>query len=373
MEHLSAAATRRIALAAQGFADGRPPGRIDRRQVVRTLDRIAILQIDSVNVLARSHELPLFSRLGPYSRDLVPRLAYRERALFEYWGHAASYLQMADWPLLEWRRDSHLGPRRAYHEQILAEIDARGGMAASELTDGGTRTGKWWAWGEGKAALERLFWGGRLAVADRRPSFERVYDLTERVIPAAARAAPVPSEVDAKRELLVRASVALGIGTAKDLVDYYRLKLTDAQPRLTELVEDGRLQKVTVEGWKDPAYLAAGARVPRRSKARALLSPFDSLVWERDRTERLFAFRYRIEIYTPAPKRVYGYYVLPFLLGDRIVARVDLKADRAASVLRAHAVHLEPDVVAGAVMPALDAELALMAEWLGLDSVARGG
>ena len=380
MERLSAAQARRVALAAQGFADPRPATRVDRRHVRRVLGRIAILQIDSVNVLARSHELPLYSRLGAYPRDLLPRMAYRDRELFEYWGHMASYLPIDTHRLLRWRMArAALNPEGAlaraerehpeYLESIYDEVATRGPLAASDLEDTRTRRGKWWDWADAKTALEFLFWNGRLSAANRRRSFERVYDLTERVIPAAVLTAATPSPEAAQRELLMRSARALGVATAKDLADYYRISVLMARPRLVELVEDGSLVPVAVEGWSARAFLAPDVRVPRRVSARALLSPFDSLVWERARTERLFGVRFRIEIYTPAPKRVHGYYVLLFLLGDRIVARVDLKADRAAGALLVPASHLEPGADAAAVAHSLAAELWTLAGWLGLEQV----
>ncbi len=265
--------------------------------------------------------------------------------------------------------------RRAYVQAILAEVAERGPLTASELSSGGRGRGSWWGWSEGKTALEWLFWSGQVTTAARR-RFERVYDLTERVLPPTILAAPTPSEEDAHRALVGIAARALGVATARDLRDYFRLDATDTRPRLAELVEAGELMPVRVEGWKDPAYLHPAARIPRAVDARALLSPFDSLVWERQRTERLFAFHYRIALYTPAHLRSHGYYVLPFLLGDRLVARVDLKADRAARVLRVPSAHAEAGANRRRVAAALVPELRAMAAWLGLDRVetfARGG
>jgi uncharacterized protein len=390
MTALSVAEARRIALAAQGFDGTRAAARRDLRHVTRVFDRVGVVQLDSVNVLVRSHYLPLFSRLGPYATELLDRAAYDggRRTLFEYWGHEASLLPVASQPLLRWRMEgaergegmwrhvAELGrERRPFIAAVLAEIRDRGPLGASDLTDGGRGSGSWWGWSAGKAALEWLFWTGAITTATRR-NFARVYDLTERVLPAAVLAAPTPSVADAHRALLRVAAGALGVATARDLRDYFRLPAAaDVRARVMELVEAGDLVPVTVEKWKAPAYLQAGAKIPRRAAARALLSPFDSLVWDRQRTERLYGFRYRIGIYTPAHLRTHGYYVLPFLLGDRLVARVDLKADRAARVLRVIAAHEEPGIDRGGVAAALADELAMMAAWLGLArvSVARRG
>jgi uncharacterized protein YcaQ len=377
---LSAAAARRIALAAQGFGQGRPGGRVDRRHGRRLFDQLGLVQIDSVNVLVRSQELPLFARLGPHRRDLIPAMV-AAGDLFEYWGHEASLIPVERQPLFRWkmelaRKGSLWGglarlqrEKGPYIEAVLDEVRDRGPISAGELLDGGGRkAGPWWGWGDGKRALEYLFWTGQVA-ARRRPNFEREYDLPERILPAVVLAQPTPSEEDARRELLALAAQSLGVATAADLADYYRQKVTKVRPLLPSLVEDGRLVPVEVEGWKDPAYLAPGARQPRRIGARTLLTPFDSLIWDRDRTERVFGFRYRIEIYTPAPKRVYGYYVLPFLLGDALVARVDLKSDRQASALLVRASWSEPGVPSDDVARELAEELAEMAAWLGLDRV----
>jgi uncharacterized protein YcaQ len=389
VETLSASEARRIALAAQGFAADRPPLRPGHREVQRTIDRLGLLQIDSVNVLVRAHYLPLFSRLGPYDPPLLDRRAYggRRRRLFEYWGHEASLLPVASQPLLRWRmaraeRGTGLygglvrfaRRRRDYIAQVLAEVADRGPLAASELSQGGRGRGSWWGWSDGKGALEWLFWTGRVTTATRR-GFERVYDLTERVLPAAVLAAPTPPEDEAQRALVGMAARALGVATERDLRDYFRLDAADARARIAELVEAGDLRPVKVAGWAQPAYRHRAASAPRRVQARALLSPFDSLVWERQRTERIFGFHYRIGIYTPARLRSHGYYVLPFLLGERLVARVDLKADRQAGVLRVLSAHAEPGQDGRRIAAALAQELGEMARWLGLDRVhaaARG-
>jgi uncharacterized protein len=379
---LSLAEARRIALAAQGFADPAPRGPVDRRLLRRVFARTGLIQIDSVNVLVRSHYLPTFSRLGPYDRDVLERAAYgRDRMLFEYWGHEASLLPVELQPLLRWRMERArrgLGTwgriaRAVQHEPKLLErlrttVAEHGPLAASGF-DGARGKGSWWGWSDVKIGLEALFWCGDITTAHRK-GFERVYDLPERVLPKAVRDAPTPAEDDAQRELIRIAARCTGIASERDLRDYFRLDLADARARVAELADAGELQRVQVEGLRGDRYLARGARLPRRIDARALLSPFDSLVWERARNRELFEFDFRLEIYTPQHKRVHGYYVLPFLLGDRLVARVDLKHDRQAGVLLAHAVHLEPHAQRAAVLPALREELADMARWLGAERVA---
>ena len=380
-ETLSAAQARRVFLAAQGFADPRPTGRIDARQLRRAIDRMGLLQIDSVNVLIRSHYLPLFSRLGPYPREALDRLSWGRRAeLFEYWAHAASLVPLRLQPALRWRmeryreRDSSwfqsVRERPELLERVRALVAERGPVGAGAT--GETRPnipGSMWNWHDGKIALEYLFAVGELMTA-ARPNFERLYDLPERVLPAEIAAAPTPPSADAHRELVRVSARALGVATVADLADYFRLRQDTTRARVAELVEAGEVLSVRVAGWKDPAYLWAEARMPRRVAARALLTPFDPVVWERARTERMFDFRYRIEIYTPAPRRVYGYYVLPFLLGDRLVGRVDLKADRAAGVLQVRAAWSEDPSPPPEVAEELAAELALLAGWLGLGAVA---
>jgi uncharacterized protein YcaQ len=379
---LSLAAARRIALAAQGFGAPKRPV-TGWAPLGRNLERLALHQIDSVNVLARAHYLPAFSRLGPYDRALIDRAAWgrkRERRLFEYWAHEASLLPLALHPLLRWRMAraergeigwGHLrafaGERRAEAEAILARIRAEGPMAASDFEQGRSSSG-WWEWGDTKRALEWLFWAGRITTKTRRGSFERVYDLSERVIPPAILALPTPDETEAHRRLVALSARALGVATAGDLRDYFRLSVDETRNAIAELVEAGTLLAVAVENWRQPAFLHAEARRPRRIAGQALLAPFDPLIWERARAERLLGFRYRIEIYTPAEKRVHGYYVLPFLLDEALVARVDLKADRQRGLLMVRNVHLE----AGApteTRERLAAELAAMAGWLGLERV----
>jgi hypothetical protein len=382
VQTLTAAAARRLAIVAQGLNEPRPVVTPDRRHLRRVLRYTSLLQIDSVNVLARAHYLPSFSRLGPYSTTVLDRMAYRDHELFEYWGHEASLLPIDLHPLLRWRMkraEDGLGTwqgvariareRPEYVEEIYAEVRDRGPISAGELATDEIRTKEeWgWNWSDSKTALEYLFWTGRIAAANRR-NFERHYDIAERVIPRAVLERPTPTEEQAHRELLLVAAQAHGVGTLGDLADYFRIRVPQARPRVAELVEAGALEQVAVRGWAQPAYLLPGTILPRRVAARALLVPFDPLVFERARTERIFGFRYRVEIYVPPPKRVYGYYVLPFLLGDALVARVDLKADRESGVLRVQAAWAEP-AAPPETAEELAAELRTMAGWLGLDDV----
>jgi uncharacterized protein YcaQ len=378
MESLSPARARRLALGALGFTTPRPAGRVDRRHVRAVFGRLGLLQIDSVNVLVRAQEMPLFARLGPHARDLLPRMAAGAE-LFEYWGHEASLIPVEHHPLLRWKMDeardpnSRRGPvsifrqRPDYVERMYEEVVARGPITAGELDPGGQRNGPWWGWHDAKRALEYLFFAGRLT-ARRGVNFERIYDLPERVLPRAVLHTPAPPAADAKRELLRIASRALGVATVADLADYWRLGTNVARPLVADLVENGDLVPVQVEGWRDLAYVARDVRIPRRVDACALLSPFDPLMWERGRVERLFDFLYRIEIYVPEPKRVFGYYVLPFLHGDRLVARVDLRADRKRRVLEVRGAFGERDTTFESV-EALAFELHEMAGWLELDGV----
>ena len=379
-EKLSLATARRIALAAQGFADPRPAGPIDRRHLNRVLSRLGLLQIDSVSAVVRAHYMPLFSRLGPYPMSLLDDAASpKKRRLFEYWAHEASFLPLETWPLLQWRMERArandeseiykglarwAGQNKQLIEAIYGEVAGRGPIAASAI-DGAKGKGGWWGWSDEKHAFEWLFWAGRITTHSRR-GFERHYDLPERVIPADIFNAPAPRPEDAHRELLRMSARALGVATYGDLRDYFRLSPADMKGRLEELVEEGELLPVKVEGWKQPAYLHTAARMPRKVHARALLAPFDPLVFERSRAERLFDFRYRIEIYTPVEKRRYGYYVLPFLLGDTVVARADVKADRPAGILRVLATYAEPGAPPETAAELLD-EVKLMQSWLGLE------
>ncbi|GAB3417414.1 winged helix-turn-helix domain-containing protein [Flindersiella endophytica] len=411
---------RRMALAAQGFAAPRPAAgsRVDRRRMVAMVERIGLLQLDSVNVVCRSHYLPLFARLGPYSRSLLDELCWgRRRALFEYWGHQASLLPLSSFPLLRWRMTAaehwdwtkwspdglppkdwstsldpalRLAPwavisgmARVAREtpslvdDVLELVRRDGPIAAGDATPADTArgdgddygTGTMWNWKNAKIALEWLFYRGAVSTASRR-HFERLYDLTERVLPAAALSTPAVAPDDAQRELVRIAARALGVATEKQLRQYFQLPADPAKARVAELVAAGELVPVRVEGVSQAMFRWSDAPVPDHVHARALLSPFDSLIWDRDRTLKLFGFHYRISIYTPEPQRVHGYYVLPFLLGDRLVARVDLRADRKTSTLTVPVVHREPDATpAREVAAELAEELRLMATWLELDHV----
>ena len=380
-ERLSAAEARRVAIGAQGLARPRPAGTPGARQLRIMAERLGVIQIDSVNVLARAHHLPGFSRLGPYDLADLDRLSQRApRRLFEYWGHEASLLPVRLHPHLRWRMDRAAdeawGGMRAVHRerpellgQVLEDVRARGPVSARDLAaeERPRRSGPWWDWSDVKRAVEFLFWSGEVTSARRR-GFERLYDVPERVIPRAILGAPTPPVDEAQRELVRTAARAYGVATERDLRDYFRLPVAEARERVAELTEAGELLRVAVEGWREPAYLHAHAKVPRQATGAALVAPFDPLVWERSRALRLFGMRYRIEIYVPAPQRVHGYYVLPFLLGERLVARVDLKADRQAGVLRVQAAHAEP-AAPPETAQALRAELELMAGWLGLGDV----
>ncbi|HEX2576629.1 MAG TPA: crosslink repair DNA glycosylase YcaQ family protein [Aquihabitans sp.] len=375
-DELTADQARRIALAAQGFADPRPRGAVDRRHGRRLLDRVALVQIDSVNVVVRSQELPLLARLGPHPRDLIARMT-AAGDIFEYWAHEASHVPVAFHPLLRWRMDDARAGRGTWGrvarisqeqpelvEHVLRQVRDRP-VTIGMIDGAGERGEGMWAWSPGKVAIEYLFWSGQVT-ARRGPNFERWYDLPERALPAAVLAAPTPTPAEAWKELLVIGARAHGVGTGRDLADYFRLNVPRCRPLLAELVAEGRLREVHVAGWAEPAYLHPDARLPRWIRGRALLSPFDPLVWERARTERIWGFRYRIEIYVPKEKRVHGYYVLPFLLDGRLVARVDLKADRAASVLLVQSAHAEAGIDAGHVSAELTASLAELAAFLGL-------
>ncbi|MCW2770910.1 MAG: cytoplasmic protein [Aeromicrobium sp.] len=374
---------RRIALAAQGFTRPRPglDGQVTSRHVARIVERLGFFQIDSVNVLVRAHYMPLFSRLGAYDVELLHRTAGRApRRMFEYWAHEAALVDIALWQAFQFRMESGArmwgGMIRIFEEKpefvewVLSEVRDRGPLTAREIEHDVPRTkeGWGWNWSEVKAALEYLFYKGRVTAARRNTAFERVYDLPERVIPRAQLEAPPLDVATAHRVLVSHAARALGVGTAQCLRDYFRMDPAATRTAIDDLVASGELEPTSIAGWRRPAYLHRDAVRPRTVSARALLSPFDPLVFERTRAERLFDFRYRIEIYVPAEKRIHGYYVLPFLLGDRLVARVDLKADRASGTLLVHGAWAEPHAP-DRTADELAAELRLMADWLGLGSI----
>ena len=379
MTDLSTAQARRIALAAQGFLDPRHT-RPTMRTFQRTLERTGVLQVDSVNVLQRAHFMPLFSRMGAYDPALLRRAAEgRPRRVVEYWAHVQAFMPVELWPLMRHRMDHYRGTRGKWavveenpelEASLVAEVRDRGASTARDLDEGlPRRKDHWgWNWSSTRQMLDFLYLVGDLAIAGRTNQFEVRYDLPERVLPAEVLALATPSPADADRELVRRAARSHGVATERCLADYFRMSRKHVQPAIAALVEEGELVPVTIEGWRRPAYLHRDARVPRRVRARALLSPFDPVVWERERAERLFDFHYRIEIYVPAPKRVHGYYVLPFLLDDRIVGRVDLKADRPGGRLVVKAAYAEPGAPAETAEE-LAAELRDLAQWLGLGAV----
>ena len=381
MRRLTKAQVRRAHIAAQGLASPRPSGIPDLGHVRRAIRRMGVLQIDSVNVVERAHQLTLFSRLGPYDPSLLWR-ALRERDVFEYWAHMASFVPIEDWPLWRHRMDHHatVAWRRirelreqapGYVESVQRQMQERGPITASDLDEPGKRTGAWWGWADGKHVLEWLFESGQAAVAERS-NFTRYYDVVERVIPQRHLDAPAVPAEEALRELVMRSAERMVVGTAKGLADYYRQPILDARRVVAQLVAAGALAEVEVAGWNEPLFMHPEGTIPRKVEARALLNPFDPIVWYRDRTEQLYDFRYRIEIYTPAPKRVHGYYVFPFLLGDELVARVDIKADRHNGVLRIPGAFLEEGHDARHVAGEMAIELREMARWLGLGEIAIG-
>lgn len=383
MESLSIAAARRLALAAQGFTDRAPTGAVGARHLRRVVDRTGLLQIDSVNVLQRAHYLPAYSRLGSYDVALLDRAsARRPRWLFEYWGHEASLVPVELQPLLRWRMASAHGvwggPLRIAQERpelvdwVRSEVADRGPVTAAEIESDVPRPkDHWgWNWSDVKKALEWLFYSGEITSAGRTTQFARRYDLTERVLPAEIVHAPTPEPAQAHRRLVELAARSLGVAAEPELRDYFRLPLAGARTAIAELVEEGVLVPVAVQGWRQRAWRHRDAVAPRKAVVSTLISPFDPLIWERSRTERLFDLRYRIEIYVPPAQRVHGYYVLPFLHGDRFAARVDLKADRRAGVLRVPAAWAEPGADRMATAEALAAQLLRLAGWLGLAGVA---
>jgi uncharacterized protein YcaQ len=392
MQTLTAAAARRAALAAQGLAGPRPSGLVTRRHLARLVDRLRLLQLDSVNVAVRAHYMPVFSRLGDYSPELLDQAAWshsarRPRLLVEYWAHEASLLPVRDWPLLLsgakrwgwWKHYRELIEREPrLVDDVLAAVKEAGPIGAGALEDmlGGPvrsrpKGASWWNRSDVKRVCEYLFGTGQLTTGTR-VNFQRLYDLPERVLPPDVLAAPPVEPEEAARRLIGYAASALGVATEAELRDYYRLGPQVSRQAVSVLVADGELEPVEVRGWTRPGYRSPGARMPRKITARALLCPFDPLIWERARTERIFGFRYRIEIYTPAHKREHGYYVFPFLLDDALVARVDLKTDRADRVLRVQGAFAELGVQRPRVAAELAAELRLMADWLELGDVVLG-
>jgi len=387
LDALSIADARALALAAQGFDTPRPASNATQRHVNSLISRLGVIQIDSVNVLVRSQELPLFSRLGNHDRNAIPK-ATESQKIFEYWGHEAAHLPVEIHPLFRWKMEAarlskarHWGltsfydDNKAFVKRMLKHVETNGPTTARELS---TRTEKrgadkktWWDWDESKTALEYLFLTGQLMSRGRGTDFARIYDTPERVLPQQVLDAPTPTEHDARKQLLVRSAIAQGVANAADLADYYRQKPAAVKPLIAELVEEDELRAVAVDGWAEKAFVHRSAKLPKQLHATALLSPFDSLVWCRPRNERLFDFHYRIEIYTPKEKRKFGYYVLPFMMDGQMVGRVDLKAERANSKLLVHGVHTEKGVKRATINDALDNELRAMASWLGLDKVAK--
>jgi uncharacterized protein YcaQ len=372
---VSPAQARRIALAAQGF--GRPHAAVGTRQLSLQLHRLGVLQLDSVNVFERSHYLPLFSRLGGYDKSLLDRLTFERHSRFiEYWAHQASVIPVDAWPLFGWRRRFYREVKPSYlawageNADMLAflkrELAEKGPLSAGQVEhDQNERRGPWWGWSDVKAGLEILFDRGEV-VASHRRNFERYYDLPERRIPTELLHREVPED-DAVRELVRTSARALGIGTVRDIADYFRLNQTPTKAALRDLVDSGEVHAVTVPGWRQPAFLHAEARIPRRIETAALLSPFDPIVWERERTLRMFGFHYRIEIYTPAPQRRFGYYTLPLLIDEALVGRIDLKSDRQAGVLRVQSAWRE-----GEASVDLDRVVTLLrdiAAWQGLERI----
>jgi uncharacterized protein YcaQ len=383
-DSLSIADARSIALAAQGFDTARPKTKATQRHVDALISRLGVIQIDSVNVLVRSQELPLFARLGNHDRNAIPK-ATEAQKLFEYWGHEAAHLPVDLHPLFRWKMNAartgkvtHWGltsfyeENKAFVKRTLKHVTTNGPTTSRELSTRTEKKGTWWDWDEAKVALEYLFLTGQLMSRGRGSDFARIYDTPERVLPQRVIDAPTPSEHDARKQLLVRSAIAQGVATASDLADYYRQKPAAVKPLIAELVEEGELRAVAVDGWTEKAFVHRDAKLPKQLHATALLSPFDSLVWCRPRNERLFNFHYRIEIYTPKEKRKFGYYVLPFMMDGEMVGRVDLKADRASGVLQAHSVHTEKGVKRSSINDVLNTELRAMASWLQLDRVQIG-
>lgn len=381
---LSNLQARRLALVAQGFTHPKRDGTANWTRIESAITKMNLLQIDSVNVLVRSHYLPVFARTGHYSHDTLDQRTFgkRKRRFFEYWAHEASLLPLDFYPLIRWKMERALNgtgehkylekfarDQKAYVDEVRQFVKANGPVAVSDLPDPGGRTGNWWGWNKGKIALEYLFHTGEVTAATRRV-FERLYDLPERVLPGETLNAPTIPEDEAVRRLIDLSGQAMGVASEADLRDYFRLPVDAFKKALPQVIEAGHLVPVTVEGWKVKAYRHRDTGSPRKAGGHALLSPFDPLVWERSRAERLFDFHYRIEIYTPQEKRIYGYYVLPFLEGDRLTARFCLKADRQEGLLRVNAAHGEEGIDPVKTAETAAPELRRMAEWLGLTDVA---
>jgi uncharacterized protein YcaQ len=386
---LSAAQARRVAVAAQGFSEPAPRGAVTRSHLRKLVSRIQVLQLDSVSVAVRAHYAPVFSRLGPYDRDVLDRAAWSHsakapRLLVEYWAHEAALMAVDDWPLLRWRMRQYRQGRWGKEivaknpqlvDDVIAAVTELGPSTAGQIeafleSEPTGRKGPWWDRSDTKWVAEALFASGVLTTATR-VGFARHYDLSERVLPPQVMAREVDDD-EAVRELSLRAAGALGVATEADIRDYFRLGASQVKPALAQLVSEGELEQVEVQGWSAPAYLRAGQSIPRTDRGTALLCPFDPLVFFRPRVERLWDFHYRIEIYTPAPKRKFGYYVWPFLLDGQLVGRVDLKAERARDALHVVGAFTEDGHDRSHVAPALAKELNAMAEWLGLAAVTVG-
>ena len=379
LDELTIVEARSLALAAQGFDKPRSKSKSSTADAVEVIKKLGVIQIDSVNVLVRSQELPLFARLGDHDRNAINK-ATAQSKIFEYWGHEAAILPVEIQPLFRWKMNAartgkikHWGltsfyaDNKAFVKRILKHVEANGPVTARELSTRTTKKSSWWDWDEAKTALEYLFLTGQLMSCGRGSDFARIYDITERVLPSKILDTPTPTENEARKQLLVRAAKAQGVATLTDLADYYRQKTAVIKPLVNELVEQGELREVTVDTWVEKAFVHRSAKPPKKLYATALLSPFDSLVWCRPRNERLFDFHYRIEIYTPREKRKFGYYVLPFMMNGELVGRVDLKADRANSKLLVQSVHTEKGIKRASINGALTKELRALANWLQLN------
>ena len=379
LDELTIVEARSLALAAQGFDKPRSKSKSSTADAVEVIKKLGVIQIDSVNVLVRSQELPLFARLGDHDRNAINK-ATAQSKIFEYWGHEAAILPVEIQPLFRWKMNAartgkikHWGltsfyaDNKVFVKRILKHVEANGPVTARELSTRTTKKSSWWDWDEAKTALEYLFLTGQLMSCGRGSDFARIYDITERVLPSKILNTPTPTEDEARKQLLVHAARAQGVATLTDLADYYRQKTAVIKPLVNELVEQGELREVTVDTWVEKAFVHRSAKLPKKLYATALLSPFDSLVWCRPRNERLFDFHYRIEIYTPKEKRKFGYYVLPFMMNGELVGRVDLKADRANAKLLVQSVHTEKGIKRASISGALTDELRALANWLQLN------